>query len=156
MSELSPGQRSWLLGQLSTDTARRVLALLTCHAGACTATFLAGSSGVDLPETRRILVKAFTVGLVDYHHDTGTDTIRYTITAAGRDHLNRPPAPIPGSTYERVEIIDDPAPVIDDDASAIVVDDQPSSAPMTGPARRGRPTWCTPGHGVCLGCKEGS
>ncbi len=137
MSEgMTPAERHWLLAQVSTDAARRVLALMTCHAGACTAAFLAGSSGVGLAETREILARALVLGLAEQHSDLATATTRYTITGAGRDHLADP--------------------VIDDDASAIVVDDQPSSTPTTGVARRGKPAWCTPGSGACLYCKEGS
>jgi hypothetical protein len=123
--------REWHKAKLSTPSAVKVLAALAEATERVTATEVADAAGTSVTTTREVLTRAFQLGWAT-KHVARTEPARYSLTAAGLAHLRD------------VDVFD-AAP----DGTAISPDDQSSSAPM---AVRGKPSWCTPGHGVCAHC----
>ncbi len=133
--------RQWHLARLSTPSALRVLHALGKQPEPIGAVALATAAAVSESTTREVLSRAIRIDLaVRYDGDRPTDAGRFALTTAGWDHIAACKSTL-----------------IDDDEASNVVDDQSSSTTMTTPrGRRGKPDWCRPGTGVCIGCQEPS
>lgn len=129
------------LARLSTPSALKVLVTLGKMPTPIGAVTLGKAAGVSESTTREVLSRAIRTGLAVRHDgDRPTDAGRFALTTAGWDHI---------AACKQT--------FIDGDEAANAVDDQSSSTTMTtGRGRRGKPDWCTPGHGVCIGCQEPS
>lgn len=140
---MTPDERQFHADRLSTPTAVQIFGALGAATEPVTASDLAAVAQVSISATRDVLVRAHKLNWVVQYATTGK-AYRWAMTSHGWDHLAALRACAGQSEA-----------VNDVDASLIDHDDQPSSTTMT-PAvgRRGKPAWCTPGRGACIGCKE--
>jgi hypothetical protein len=135
---MTDDERWHVINNLSTATAYRILSFLGAVTEPIDVRQLAVTCAVAASVCRQAINQAVSVGFAHAHVDPHFTTITYSLTVSGAAHVRGVAA-----KYDAV---------IDVNAAAIDINDQPSLTSMT--ARRGRPDWCTPGHGVCTGCTE--
>lgn len=150
--------RQWHISHL-TGARLRVLAVLCVWrqsfddqvgSGGATVAELASATGRSTSTVRDAVDRALRLGWVIAVGDgtaavagPGRRAARYAVTPAGRTEIAR---------LSAAEVANDKTVEL----PVITNDDKPSSTVMTAPRRdrRGKPDWCTPGHGACRDCRH--